>query len=90
MKKTLTTLSLLALVLTGCTSGTEQSGGDSNPDSQVEQPPLPGQTEPRPQGVDPSAAPRRLPPVRARTRGRRRRVPRWPAGPSAAGRRRGR
>ena len=52
MKKTLVTLSLLALALTGCTSGTEQSGGNSNPDSQVEQPPLPGQTDPSEQGAD--------------------------------------
>lgn len=55
MNKTVVTLSLLALALTGCTSGTEQSGGNSNPDSQVEQPPLPGATEPRPQGPAPSA-----------------------------------
>ena len=54
MKKTLVTLSLLTLALTGCTSGTEQSGGDSNPDSQVEQPPLPGQTGPSEQGATPA------------------------------------
>ena len=41
-----------ALALTGCTSGTEQSGGNSNPDSQVEQPPLPGETDPSEQGAD--------------------------------------
>ena len=52
MKKTVVTLSLLALALTGCTSGTEQSGGNSNPDSQVEQPPLPGETDPSEQGAD--------------------------------------
>ena len=52
MKTTVAALSLLALALTGCTSGTEQSGGSSNPDSQVQQPPLPGQTEPREQGAD--------------------------------------
>ena len=55
MKKTVVTLSMLALALTGCTSGNEQSGGSSNPDSQVEQPPLPGQTEPREQGATPGA-----------------------------------
>ena len=52
MKTSLVALSLLALALTGCTSGSEQSGGSSNPDSQVEQPPLPGQTDPREQGAE--------------------------------------
>ena len=56
MKRTVVTLSLLVLALTGCTSGTEQSGGDSNPDSQVEQPPLPGETDPSEQGADGTGA----------------------------------
>jgi hypothetical protein len=45
MKRSLVALSVLALALTGCTSETSQSGGDSNPDSQVTQPPLPGEED---------------------------------------------
>ena len=55
MKRSLVALSLLGLALTGCSD--QQSGGSSNPDSQVEQPPLPGQTEPREQGADPDQGP---------------------------------
>ncbi len=60
MKRTVAALALsgtalLGLGLTACSS--EQSGGNSNPDSQVEQPPLPDQTEPREQGADPSQGP---------------------------------
>ena len=58
MKRSLVTLSLLALPLTGLVAcNDQQSGGGANPDSQVEQPPLPGQTEPRDQGADPDQGP---------------------------------
>ncbi|MCW2665589.1 MAG: hypothetical protein JWN57_551 [Frankiales bacterium] len=42
MKRLLAAVSLAVLALTGCSS--EQSGGASNPDNQVEQPPLPGES----------------------------------------------
>ena len=60
MKRSLVVLSLLALPLSGLAAcDSTQSGGSSNPDSQVEQPPLPGQEEEggRSQGPDPATGP---------------------------------
>ncbi|MCW2776501.1 MAG: hypothetical protein JWN17_226 [Frankiales bacterium] len=55
MKRTLLALSLAALALTGCSQN--QAGGNSNPDSQVQQPPAPDSTTNRSQGPDASAGP---------------------------------
>ncbi len=45
MKRTLAALSLAALaLLTGCSDGNGDQTGDSNTDSQVEQPPVPSAT----------------------------------------------
>ena len=42
MKRLLAAVALTLLALTGCDSS--QSGGASNPDNQVDQPPLPGES----------------------------------------------